>query len=371
MIQNKVFLDSLRERGVELFTGVPDSLLKDFCAFIDDYLDEDSHLITANEGNAVALAAGHYLGTGKPALVYLQNSGLGNMVNPLVSLASERVYKIPMLLMIGWRGEPGVADEPQHQFQGEITLSLLEKMGIPSFVIDAQTDIEMVLDKAFEIINTESKQVALVVKKESFEKYASSNSFSDSFPREEALKQIVDAIPNEALVLSTTGKLSRELYEHRMRTQDNCDDFLNVGSMGHVSQVALGVSLACSQDVYCFDGDGAALMHLGGMGIIAQRAKGNFKHILFNNGAHESVGGQPTVGKLLNWELLARGFGYKGYFKASNSDELFQILKTFVSLEGPILLELEVGVLSRKDLGRPKSTPLENRNQFMGKVASD
>lgn len=369
MIEVKDAYESLVKNGVDMFTGVPDSLLKNICAYITDTAPKGKHIIAANEGNAVGIAAGHYLATGKAALVYMQNSGLGNTVNPLLSLADEKVYSIPMLLMIGWRGEPGVHDEPQHVKQGEVTLSLLDTMQIPYVVLEDVSQIGKMAALAME----RKAPAALVIRKGTFGSYKLKNVSMNDNPlsREEALKLVVDHLHANDVIVSTTGKLSRELFEYReARNEGHGHDFLTVGSMGHSSSIALGIAIEKpGRRVFCFDGDGAFIMHTGALGIVASMKPKNFFHILFNNGAHESVGGQPTIGYQLDATVIAKASGYSHVLRASSADEIVEALQQLEHLDGPVLVELRVKINSREDLGRPTTTPVENKDAFMKELS--
>ena len=368
MINVQEAYDALIESGVDMFTGVPDSLLKNFCAYVTDTAPSHKHIIAANEGNAVGIAAGHYLATGKPALVYMQNSGLGNTVNPLLSLADEKVYSIPMVLMIGWRGEPGVHDEPQHVKQGEVTLALLDAMQIPYAVLEDISQIKQMVALAME----RKAPTALVIRKGTFGSYKLKNASHNDNPlsREEALKLVVEHLRKDDVIVSTTGKLSRELFELReARKEGHGHDFLTVGSMGHSSSIALGIALEKPERrVFCFDGDGAFIMHTGALGINASMQPRNFFHILFNNGAHESVGGQPTIGFRLDATGIAKASGYRHVLTATTQEEMMEALKQLETLDGPVLLELRVAINSRDDLGRPTTTPIENKDAFMSEL---
>lgn len=367
--------DALVGSGIDMFTGVPDSLLKNICAYITDTAPREKHIIAANEGNAVGIAAGHYLATGKPALVYMQNSGLGNTVNPLLSLADEKVYSIPMVLMIGWRGEPGVHDEPQHVKQGEVTLALLDAMQIPYTILEDVSQIPSQVALAMQ----RKAPVALVIRKDTFGSYKLKNARTNDNPlsREEAMKLVVDHLHDTDVVVSTTGKLSRELFEYReaahlSSTNLHAHDFLTVGSMGHSSSIALGIALEKpGRRVFCFDGDGAFIMHTGALGIVASMKPRNFFHILFNNNAHESVGGQPTIGYEMDAVGIAKASGYKHAFRATTREEMLDALQQLEHLEGPVLLELRVKIDSRDDLGRPTTTPIENKDAFMQFLQSE
>lgn len=370
MVSPELFVSSLQKEGITFFAGVPDSLLKDVCAYITDNVAPDRNIITANEGAAIGVAVGHYLATEEIPLVYMQNSGIGNAVNPLLSLADEKVYSIPVLLMIGWRGEPGVHDEPQHVKQGEVTLSLLETMKIP-YIILTNSNSEAV-NAVRDIINDcrrTGQPHAIVIKKGTFGSYQLKAKVDNNNPicREDAMKCIVNTIPRNSIIVSTTGKLSRELYEYRdFKEQSHESDFLTVGSMGHSSSIALGIALAKpDRNVFCFDGDGAFLMHMGAISNIGHLAPHNLIHIIFNNGAHESVGGQPTMGYDIDIPTIAKACGYHKAEKATTKEEIECSLKNALESGGPVLIEVSVGIKSREDLGRPKSTPIENKIAFM------
>lgn len=360
----------LQDNCFDFYAGVPDSLLKNFCAYLTDTLPANKHIITANEGCAVGLAAGHYMATGKYPVVYMQNSGQGNTVNPLLSLADEKVYSIPMLLIIGWRGEPGVKDEPQHRKQGEVTIDLLNAMQIPYRILsDNITDAQEQINDIASLMKTESKPVAIVIRKDIFAKYKLQNVSKNDYQmsREEAMKCVVDSLEDKDVIVSTTGKLSRELFEYREeKMQGHGKDFLTVGSMGHSSSIALGIALEKQdRNVYCFDGDGSFIMHTGAITNIGKLAPKNYRHIIFNNGAHESVGGQPTLAFSIDIPAIAKAVGYKDAFTAETQSQLQEVLVRLKNIEGPVLLEIKVKVSSRDNLGRPTTTPIENKNAFM------
>lgn len=370
MIRPEYFYNTLRGMGIDFYTGVPDSLLKDICAYITDHADRKNNIIAANEGGAVGLAAGYHLATGNIPVVYMQNSGLGNTVNPLMSLTDSDVYRIPVLLVIGWRGEPGVHDEPQHVKQGKTTLPLLDAMEIRHEIMSGdEAELEKQLAGGVKYMKETGRAFALVVKKGTFGKYKLQNGTHNPYTmeREEAIKAVAGAMDVKDIVVSTTGKISRELFEHRTATgEGHSRDFLTVGSMGHASQIALGIALnRPERNVYCFDGDGAAIMHMGGMGIVASMLPGNFYHIVFNNGAHDSVGGQPTIGFGIDLPKIAAGCGYKTVMSVATRSELDAILPTLTTLPAPLLLEIKVKKGSRDDLGRPTTTPVENKEALM------
>ncbi|MEE9170920.1 MAG: phosphonopyruvate decarboxylase [bacterium] len=370
MINCQAFYELLLRKNINFFCGVPDSLLKDICAYISDHTQERNHIIAANEGGAVALIAGYHLATGKIGLVYMQNSGQGNTVNPLISLMDREVYSIPALLLLGWRGEPGKKDEPQHIKQGRITGELLRALEIPFDVLPATIeDAEALLTKAVHAMHKQSAPYALVVPTGVFESYRSMNQIELPYElsREEAVKAITKQFSEDDIFVSTTGKTSRELFEYREELQQgHQQDFLTVGSMGHASQIALGIALARpDRNVYCLDGDGALIMHMGALAIIGARKPANFKHIVINNAAHDSVGGQPTAGFEIDIPNIARACGYLAVMRAESVDEIYKKLPLLQKSHGPALLEIRVNKGARAELGRPTTSPIENKHAFM------
>ena len=376
MIDVKHFFDDLITNDINFFSGVPDSLLKDLCAYITDNTNSSNHIISANEGGAISLAMGYHLATEKIPLVYMQNSGLGNTVNPLLSLADNSVYSIPMLLVIGWRGEPGKKDEPQHFKQGLLSEEILNTLQIPYYILpEDYSNSKAILNKVLKKINDTSAPCALLIRKNTFNSYTLKNSLKTSFDmnREDAVKKIIKNINSDDIVVATTGKTSRELFEYRRELgQTHERDFLTVGGMGHANQIALGIALQrIGKQIYCIDGDGAVLMHLGSVGIIGDLNPRNFKHIIINNGSHDSVGGQPTVGFNVNFEKVFNGLNYKKCFKISNSSEFSSIFNEFKISKGPAMLEILVNKGARKNLGRPTISPIENKLNFMKSIDKD
>lgn len=377
MIKAYNFIQLLNKNNINFFAGVPDSKLQSFCdKLIELYGLSDSHIIAANEGNATALAAGYYLATKNYPCVYLQNSGIGNIVNPVTSLLNEKIYSIPVLFIIGWRGEPNIKDEPQHIFQGEITLKLLEDLNIEYIVLDKEINEEAIniyIDK-FKNILSEGKSCAFVIRDGVFEKenlndYKNNNTLI----REKAI-EIITEYSKDDVIVSTTGKISRELFEIRERKNMGHErDFLTVGSMGHSSMIALSIALQLknfknfkklkNRRVYCLDGDGALLMHLGAAAIIANKKPKNFIHIVLNNEAHESVGGMPTICDKLDLCKLAEDLGYEKCYKTTNIEELENALKSIK--DNLTFIEVKVSLFSRKDLMRPNILPIENKNNFI------
>lgn len=371
MISPQFFYKTLLSHDISFYAGVPDSLLKSFCAYITSHAPDGHHVITANEGGAIALAVGYHLATGKTSLVYMQNSGLGNTINPLASLTDKEVYSIPVLLLIGWRGEPGIHDEPQHVKQGKVTIGLLEAMGIRYDVLSKEEErAELQIKTACDYMARTNECYALVVERGTF----ADCQLPDSHPqaalpltREEAIRTVTKVLSEKDVIVSTTGMISRELFEYRtVQSQGHNRDFLTVGAMGHASQIALGIAMQKrDRRVWCFDGDGAVLMHMGGMAIIGQSKVGNYVHVVLNNGAHDSVGGQPTVGLGIDLPRIARAVGYPHTYSVSSEKDLKDVLREIVARPGLAFLEIKVRKGNRKDLGRPTTTPVENKVALM------
>ena len=370
MVRPEFFVNTLKEHGIDFYAGVPDSLLKNICAYITDNLPAEQNIITANEGGAMGIAVGYHLATGKVPIVYMQNSGEGNIINPLASLTDKEVYNIPVLLVIGWRGRPGVKDEPQHVKQGKVTTGLLNVMGInyailPKDEAEAANQIKIAVD----YMKATNECYALVIEKDTFDAYKLQNVEKNdlTMTREEAIQKVAASIEDSACIVSTTGMISRELFEARTAwNQGHERDFLTVGSMGHASQIALGIALQKPErKVYCFDGDGASLMHMGNMAITASMGCKNYVHVVFNNGAHDSVGGQPTVGLKIELCGVARAVGYKATYSVDTMEQLETLLPNIKTVEGPVLLQVCVKKGNRKDLGRPTTTPIQNKEALM------
>lgn len=375
MIKPSTLYNELLENGTDFFAGVPDSLLKSFCAYVTDNAPAEKHIISANEGSATALAAGYHFATGKIPLIYMQNSGEGNMINPLLSLVDPDVYSVPILIFIGWRGEPGVHDEPQHVKQGKVTCALLDAMQIPYEILtEDESKISAQLKKAYDYMKKNSAPYAFVIRKGTFKEYTLKNNIpvNAEMKREQAIEKIMLSAPENAAFVSTTGMASRELYELREKHgMGHEKDFLTVGSMGHASQIALSIAMQKpDRPVFCIDGDGAAIMQMGGMATVGTRSPKNMVHFVMNNGAHDSVGGQPTVGLEINLPEIAKACCYKRIYSAKNEKELSEVLakikNSFDDNTNELtFVEVKVSKGARKDLGRPKSTPQENKKAFM------
>ena len=357
--------------GADFYTGVPDSQLKALCNYLINVygIDPEHHIIAANEGNCAALAAGYHLATGKVPVVYMQNSGEGNVINPVASLLNDKVYAIPVIFVIGWRGEPGVHDEPQHIYQGEVTVKLLDDMDIKSFIVGKETteDELRVAMEDFRLLLARGKDVAFVIRKGALEysekvEYKNSNAMT----REEIIRHIVNA-SGEDPIISTTGKASRELFEIRVANgQSHKYDFLTVGSMGHSSSIALGVALGKpDRRVWCIDGDGAVLMHMGALAVIGANKPKNLIHVVINNGAHETVGGMPTVADKIDLVAIAKACGYPNAVSVDSFAALDEALEAAKNRGELSLIEVKCSIGARGDLGRPTTTAIENKENFM------
>ncbi|WP_458405503.1 phosphonopyruvate decarboxylase [Methanobrevibacter sp.] len=362
------FVDVL---NCEFYTGVPDSQLKALCNYLmNTYgIDEKHHIIAANEGNCTALAAGYHLATGKIPVVYMQNSGEGNIINPVASLLNDKVYAIPVIFVIGWRGQPGVRDEPQHIYQGEITCKLLDLMNIENFTIDKDTTVDEIKNVMNGYINLlkSGKQVAFVIKKGALTYDGEVNYQNDNeMLREEIIEHIVK-VTGENPIISTTGKASRELFEIRDKNhQSHKYDFLTVGSMGHTSSIALGVAInKPDEKVWCIDGDGSVLMHMGAMAVIGNIHPNNLVHIVINNEAHETVGGMPTVAKSIDLISIAKACGYSYVGSIDNFNDLDIELEKIKDSNQLSFIEIKSSMGARDDLGRPTTTTFENKENFM------
>lgn len=357
--------------GSDFYTGVPDSQLKALCNYLmDTYgIDPKHHIIAANEGNCTALAAGYHLATGKVPVVYMQNSGEGNIINPVASLLNEKVYAIPVVFIVGWRGEPGIHDEPQHIYQGEVTVKLLEDMDIATFIISKETTDDEIVSKMeeFKSVLAAGKDVAFVVRKGALTDASEIEYRNDNrMIREEIIRHIVDASDEDPIV-STTGKASRELFETRVANgQSHKYDFLMVGSMGHSSSIALGIAVnKPGTRIWCIDGDGAVLMHMGAMAVIGNNKPKNLIHVVINNGAHETVGGMPTVAENMDVVSIAKACGYPNAVSVDTYEKLDMELEAAKERDELSLIEVKCSISSRRNLGRPNITALENKKLFV------
>ncbi len=355
MVNQKELFEALEAMGVDFFTGVPDSLLNDFCLYMSNNMTAEQHIMAANEGNAIAIAAGHYMATGKLPLVYMQNSGIGNATNPLLSLTHDCVYGIPMLLVIGWRGDPAINDHAQHKKQGELTPVLMKDMDIPYEILDDENTViekfQWAADKAREI----SSPVALIAKKAILTQKEKKQVYADSplMNREESVAAVVDILGDDAIYLGTTGRATREVHEQlKLHNIDAGHEWQNVGSMGHVSSVGLGLAIACPEKkIVVFDGDAAAVMHMGALATNCRYKAGNMIHIVLNNGVNESVGGQPSAGYVVNLTGVAEACGYRTSGHAvETKEELQSIIREYQKGEMPLFIDVHVRQGIRTDM---------------------
>ena len=373
-MQARQFIDIL---GADFYTGVPDSQLKALCScLLRRYgVDPKHHVIAANEGNCAALAAGYHLATGKVPVVYMQNSGEGNIVNPVASLLHDDVYGIPMIFVIGWRGEPGVKDEPQHVYQGRITCQLLKDLGIDYTIVSPETTVEEAEQamEGFRALLAQGRDVAFVIRKDALTDSGKvENRNRRTLIREDVIRTIAACSEGDPIV-STTGKASRELFEIReQRGEGHENDFLTVGSMGHASSIALGIASQKEQTtVWCIDGDGAALMHMGALAVIGACRPDNLVHIVIDNEAHETVGGMPTVSPAIQLAGIARDCGYAYTAEIDTMEALVSELKAARDRKQLTFLQVHCALGSRKDLGRPTTTPKQNKAAFMKRLAEE
>jgi len=368
MIAPERLYNFLQQQGIDFYAGVPDSLLKDFLKYLQDHCGSNEHIITANEGLAIGLATGYHFQTGKIPLVYLQNSGLGNIINPLTSLADKEMYAVPVLLLIGWRGRPGTNDEPQHKKMGRITTSLLETLEVPYYILEADENSSFSkIAEAIALANKEQQPVALLVPEELFEKYEGVPQQGNySLQREGVIKNIISGLAGHETVICTTGKSGREFYEQNLASNKKIKKYLlSVGAMGHANHIALGLKIATGEKLVVLDGDGALLMQMGSLPTIAHHVKENFIHIVINNGSHESVGGQPTEGFFADCCGMAKAAGYLSTICIKSEEELEHWLENGLNTTTLQFVEIRVSRESRAGLGRPAGKPADWKNDFM------
>ncbi len=371
MINPNILLKSFINSKINFFTGVPDSLLKNFC-YLLEHNKKIKHIIATNEGSAISLAIGSYLATKKLGVVYMQNSGLGNAINPLVSLSDPMVYGIPMILVIGWRGETidgkQIKDEPQHKKQGLITLGMLKNLGIPFKILNKNSiNLNQKIKQLKKQSYKRSGPVALLIRKNCFSNVRERPIKIDKklYNREEIINLILDIIPKKTKIVSTTGMISRELYEQRTKKKENhSNDFLCVGGMGHASQIACGISLQKKRhNIVCLDGDGSVIMHMGALAINSKYS--NFKHIILNNKSHDSVGGQPTIAENLDLGKIGKICGYKNTILIDGKKNLEKILTKEIKKKTSSLIVINCNKGHRGNLGRPKDDILLRKKKFM------
>jgi phosphonopyruvate decarboxylase len=368
VISSKEFLNNLINNGFNFFTGVPDSLLKELNCEIFNCIPAADHIIAANEGSAIGIAAGYYLANKIPAVVYLQNSGIGNCINPLLSLADEEIYSIPMLLLIGWRGKPGLKDEPQHLKQGRVMEKLLNSIDMKYFILNKNSDYSVIIKSATEWSTLHSRPVTILIEPETFAKSSRASLMGEqefALKREDAIRIVARHFQDDPII-STTGMISRELYDYRCETGVEKRDFLTVGSMGHASSIALGLALQKkSKRIILLDGDGAFLMHMGAAATIGALKPGNLIHIVLNNGAHDSVGGQPTIARSLDLSAVARSLGYVATYDVQDQEGLEHALSRAETNKTLTFLNINVSKGARPNLPRPTETPKEIKRSFM------
>ena len=372
MLKTEAFFKILCHAGVRFYTGIPDSLLKPICSYLDDNVSNNKHIIAANEGSAIALAMGHYLGSKTLPLVYMQNSGIGNAINPLISLTDKEVYSIPLILLIGWRGEPKTKDEPQHIKQGKITIGMLKIMKIPHLIISKDKNISTIKKEVSRITNLAMKKkcpVAIVVRKNTFSEYKLSkrkNYPKNLLSRADVIEYLTSKINSNSIVVSTTGVTSRELLESRIKNKQSSEnDFLTVGGMGHANQIALGLAIQQkNRKVICIDGDGSLLMHMGSLASIVDINCSNYLYILINNGVHDSVGGQKIGACNINFCAVAKGCGFKKVISIKNKVEIKKI-NNIQNLKGPTFIEIITKPGYRLNLIRPKNSPKKNKELLL------
>jgi len=363
MIKVDTLINLLKKNKTNFFTGVPDSVLKELSTYLKN---DKKHIIATNEGSAVSIGIGYYLATKKIPCVYLQNSGLSNAINPLISISSKQVYSIPLLLMVGWRGSPNNPDEPQHLAKGKITPSLLKLLKIDYCVLRKEKDfakLKTIIKKA----NLKKTTVACLIEKGTLRtKKIKKKIFNKKFIyRSEFIKFFLNLIPKNSKIVSTTGYTSRELMEIRRKMKSqNGKDFYMVGGMGHASSVAMGYALHSKKKVFCLDGDGSILMHLGALRTAGYLKNDNFKHILLNNNSHESVGGQTTTARDIDFRKLSKSIGYKHYFKINNKNKIKLKINEFIKTRGTSLLEVKINNGTLNKLSRPKNL-INIKERFM------
>ena len=365
MIELKNFFDFLKRKNISFFTGVPDSILKEFSIYIKK--NKINHIATTNEGSAVALATGYHLSKNKIPAIYLQNSGFANSINPLVSVLHKKVYSIPSLLIIGWRGFPGSKDEPQHLTKGLITKNLLKLLGIKFCVLKNKNDFKD-LSNLIDYSKKNKTPIACLVKKNTFNKNKKIHKLKkekiNCVKRDHFIRELLGSIKKNTKIISTTGYISRELFRKSSEIQKK-NNFYVVGGMGHCSMIALGYSLFTNKKVLCLDGDGSMLMHFGSLFTIGQYSKKNFKYILLNNNSHESVGGQETYLQNINLKKIVKELKFDNYYLIRNSKELKSKLKFFLNSKKRSFLEVKMSKFNENHLlGRPKNF-IEIKNNFM------
>ncbi len=365
MINPIKFIEFFKRNKISFFTGVPDSTLKNFTYLLNK--EFKNHYPVYNEGSAISLAIGYHLSKKNIACVYLQNSGLSNAINPLISIAHKKVYSIPLLILIGWRGSPkGPPDEPQHHVKGKITKDILKLLDIKTIVLNDENDFSK-LKKLINFSKNNNRAVACLIKNNTFKNvnltFKKKHKKSKIY-RKEVLDELLKQIKKKTKIISTTGFTSREIYQLRKeKNYQNGKDFYMVGGMGHAGMVSLGVAINEKNQIICLDGDGSILMHMGSLKTQGLFGRKNFKHILLNNNCHESVGEQDTFAEGTNFPKLCKMLGYKNVFEISYKKDLKKKLNSFLKSNGPSFLEIKIRTGTLKNLIRPNSF-LSIKNNF-------
>ena len=365
MIRAQSLINVLKKNNCKFFTGVPDSVLKEFSRLLPRK-NKKKHIIATNEGSAVAIGIGHYLSTKKMPVIYMQNSGISNALNPLISLAHKQVYSIPLVLVIGWRGSPDIKDEPQHMVKGKITKQILKLLNIKYIIVNSKNDL-IKFDKQIKLAKKKKTILACLIKRGVLEKNRKKILKKDYFKlnKEYFLKTLLENIPAKSKIISSTGFNSRELLYLKDKYKfHKYDYFYLVGGMGHTSSVALGYSLSSRKKIICIDGDGSMLMHLGSIKTVGSLANKNFKYILLNNNTHDSVGGQCTYSKNINFEKLSNSLGFKKFFSIKEKFNLKKKIKRFINYKNCCFLEVKIGSSKIKKLPRPKNL-IKIKQEFM------
>lgn len=371
MISCQDFFNILKENGFTFFTGIPDSTFKNFMKFI---VDNDGkclqNLVACNECESIALSAGYYLATNKIGIAYMQNSGLGKAINPLTSLCDQDTYSIPVLLLIGWRGEPGKNDAPQHKKMGRIMLSLLETLEIPYSILEPDLDyIKNEMKKAKKYFNNRKEPYAFIIRRNFFEDYDIKTLQKNNYElnREEAIELIMDNLDENDIVISTTGLISREVYEYREnREKDHFKSFYNIGSMGCASSIGLSIALQRpNKRILIFDGDGAAIMQMGVFTTIGKNFPDNLVHIIFDNHAHETTGNQPSNSTAVNFHQVALASNYNYGTIVTTKSQLLDVINEIKHKKGPQMIVVRVKMGFRLDLKRPEKEPTNYKEYLM------
>ena len=367
MIKIDSFINELKKNDLKFSSGVPDSLFKDLCFGFEKKFNKD-HVTAANEGSAVGIGIGYYLSTKKIPIIYMQNSGLGNAINPLISLADKNVYNVPLFLIIGWRGEDhkSFVDEPQHISQGKVTQEFLKNLNIRYKIVNANTNYKNQIKSLKDYAQKKSRVVALLIKKNSFEKIKNINKKNTNLQREKILEVLVNNLPKKSIVISTTGILSRELNEVIKRNKVQINNLMCVGGMGHAISLASGLAKKKKNKIFCFDGDGAITMHLGSLATSSKL--NNIVHIVFNNYSHESVGGHDNSAKHVKFYKVAKNLGYKYSAVCKKEKKILDLLKKSVKSKRSFFIEIITAKGHRSNISRPSEKMSDLKNKFIESI---